>query len=555
MTKLKEVGGNRVAASALEGSAAKKDTGRAYCNTCPSGAGGLRPIRYAEMEAGKVLIAEAAKRAADTKKELEKEQKSEDKKRDRDVRDTPKLSKQSRWFGIEGKILKESDGKWVLEMEGERWEAFLNWTFAGDTDISRQLRELSQLYLALLEAVLTYTTGEEQAVQISRLDAVLAEKLNLLLETNLKDLMELLWQAGQTDTMESVKSSVYKQVTGKTISLREANHFFARGKMNASGGSRFFMPVSATTGREVKGITRRADNARTYTSAKAGVSLSEEGILYKPSGGGNVKINQEFDLHRKSGELQISQRTAVLNSSDRGNLFFSGRITSFTGRELSDANRFARYMNGNGNLLKNPAITAENDEVRGFLSALTSVKGQIYAAGAGRENTMRGTLRTAINQIVDYYLTRKGAYKVYYYTTSVYERTKSPQKTFEEGLEYAYRLFMEKKGDAAYRTQAAYAEQAGFFHMLEKGQLSGEDLRKGILFLEKNWREFLQSIGEDEKKGISLAVQRYSPWGILLEAEGGSDLTKEKRKKIMLAEMLGLAALGIVYLFYRLFFG
>lgn len=555
MTKLKEVGGNRVAASALEGSAAKKDTGRAYCNTCPSGAGGLRPIRYAEMEAGKVLIAEAAKRAADTKKELEKEQKSEDKKRDRDVRDTPKLSKQSRWFGIEGKILKESDGKWVLEMEGERWEAFLNWTFAGDTDISRQLRELSQLYLALLEAVLTYTTGEEQAVQISRLEAVLAEKLNLLLETNLKDLMELLWQAGQTDTMESVKSSVYKQVTGKTISLREANHFFARGKMNASGGSRFFMPVSETTGREVKGITRWADNAGTYTSAKAGVSLSEEGILYKPSGGGNVKINQEFDLHRKSGELQISQRTAVLNSSDRGNLFFSGRITSFTGRELSDANRFARSMNGSGNLLKNPAITAENDEVRGFLSALTSVKGQIYAAGAGRENTMRGTLRTAINQIVDYYLTRKGAYKVYYYTTSVYERTKSPQKTFEEGLEYAYRLFMEKKGDAAYRTQAAYAEQAGFFHMLEKGQLSGEDLRKGILFLEKNWREFLQSIGEDEKKGISLAVQRYSPWGILLEAEGGSDLTKEKRKKIMLAEMLGLAALGIVYLFYRLFFG
>ena len=160
--------------------------------------------KIAQMEAGQVLITEAARHAAEAKENLEKEradrkaQQEEDNGRNRteEKRDTPELSKQSKWFGIEGKLLEEADVKWTLEMEQEIWEAFLAWMPSGDTQLSAQLNELSKLYLALLEAILTHTLGEEQAVQMERLNEVLSQKLNLLLEEDLNELLELLEKSG-----------------------------------------------------------------------------------------------------------------------------------------------------------------------------------------------------------------------------------------------------------------------------------------------------------------------------------------------------------------------
>ena len=42
------------------------------------------------------------------------------------------------------------------------------------------------MYLALLEAVLKYTMGEEQTLQMDRLNAVLSEKLSLLVNSGCK---------------------------------------------------------------------------------------------------------------------------------------------------------------------------------------------------------------------------------------------------------------------------------------------------------------------------------------------------------------------------------
>ena len=134
---------------------------------------------------------------------------------------------------------------------------------------------------------------------------------------------------------------------------------------------------------------------------------------------------------------------------------------------------------------------------------------------------MSTPLRSAINQMIDYYLTQKGAYKVYGYTANIYEKTKSPQKAIEEGLEYAYRIFMEKKGDAVYQQQEAYSEKAGFFQMLLKGQ----------------------------------SLQKHSPWGILFEAQGFEKGKREQKgKSVLLTEIAGIAVLIVIYLCFRLFF-
>ena len=141
MPRVKETGGDaalpKAAAVAAESRMAKKT---------------------AQMQAGQVLITEAAKHAAEVKENLEKEradrkaEQKEDNSRDRteEKRDTPELSKQSKWFGVEGKLLKDANIKWTLEMELELWEAFQAWMPSGDEHLSAQLKELSRLYLALL---------------------------------------------------------------------------------------------------------------------------------------------------------------------------------------------------------------------------------------------------------------------------------------------------------------------------------------------------------------------------------------------------------------------
>ena len=86
-----------------------------------------------------------------------------------------------------------------------------------------------------------------------------------------------------------------------------------------------------------------------------------------------------------------------------------------------------------------------------------------------------------------------------------------------------------------------------------------EELRKGLRFLEENWRAFLQSIGEEEQKDLLVTLQKYSRWGELLRPEIKKDRRKEKpqgqrRERITVAQIVGVAAVVMVYVLYRLFF-
>lgn len=524
--------------------------------------------KSAQMEAGQVLITEAARHAAEAKEALEKErserkaEQEEDKSQEstQEKRDTPELSRQSKWFGIEGKLLREADIQWTLEMEQELWEAFQAWLPSADMELSAQLKELSRLYLALLEAILTHTLGQDQAVQMERLYDVLSEKLNLLLEDELNELLQLLEQSGQTEAVSIVKSSVYKQTTGESISARAADRFYTRGTMKTAGNTRFFMPESQMqeygSGRGKKGMyTASVSNV---SSGGLSAASEEEGRIYSVTKGGGVRISQGPDGGSRLREQQIVRQNQALGKAGDGTVRtpgLTGGKAAVTGRELERANSFAAHMGGSGNLLKNPGISAKNEEVTGLLAALTTIKGEVYAANAPKDSALNVPVKSAVDQMVDYYLAQKGIYKVYHYTTNIYDRTKSPQKAAEEGLQYAYRTFMEKKEDAAYRQQEAYSERAGFFQMLMKSQGMQADLIRGMKLLEGNWRDFLKSIGENDKKGITLTMQKHSPWGILMEPE---ELTKDGKKgkeKLILAEAACVAALVLVYLCYRLFFG
>ena len=72
----------------------------------------------------------------------------------------------------------------------------------------------------------------------------------------------------------------------------------------------------------------------------------ETGVLYKRTGGRNIQVNEEFRAFKYTGEQQISQRNSVLSASpgrEAGGAFY-GRGTTYTGKELQAANRFASHI-------------------------------------------------------------------------------------------------------------------------------------------------------------------------------------------------------------------
>lgn len=494
----------------------------------PTGAEGRAARKMMELEAGRVLVAQAAKQAEEAREKLEEErQETKEKETERESRDTPELSPQSKWFGLEGKLLQEANLKWILEMEQELWEELLNWYPKPSGNLSKELEELSKLYLALLEAILTHTTGQDQIVQRERLDAVLSEKLNLVLEVRLKNLIALLERVGSRETIGQIRYSLYKRVTGENISPKAAERFFLAGQSGAKAG------ISTAAGSAFGAVGR---------------TFAEEGSVYQSCGGKSVRISQEFAAQKKSGELEISRRSQAL-SEDKSR---SGAVRIFSGGDLVRADAFARHLNESIRLLDGMGSVRGNQEAAGYLAALTAIKGEVYLSDTGRSGTMDVPMKSLINQMVDYYLNQRGAYEAYYYTTGIYEKTKDPQKAAEEGLAYAYRLFLEKRGNAAYREQPAYSDNAGFFQMLS-GRTLEEDFRKGARLLEENWRDFLSAL-DREGRSITLRVQRYSPWGAMMEAEERRKARDQKAEQLLLKQALVVAAVLILYFIGRRFF-
>lgn len=466
-----------------------------------------------EMAAGHVVITETAKQIAEDRKQLKEEETSQQTETKPQKRDTPELSKLSKWLGVESRQLNSASLKWILEMEAELWNSFLNWFPVSDSTLSNHVKELSDLYLSLLEALLTHTAGEEQVTQLTRLNSTLSEKLNLLMDADLKELTQFFNKIADEQTVNNIKSSIYKQTARETLSADETRSFFTSGD-------------------------------KTLTT----------GTLYQPFKNGSIQKNQAYASHLKSAEIQLGQRNTLLtaeNSSERTSITSGKNTLFFTRKELEAANNFSRHLNNSGNLFQNNAFNAKSDELIGFLSAVTTIKEQIFTSSLDTDSAMKIPVKNAVNQMVDYYLSPKGSYKVYYHMTNMYSQTGNAPKTIEDGLDYAYQLFLRKKDNPSYKNQFDYSEEAGFFHSLKKQQTLAEELVSGLKFLEKNWKDFLNVIQRDNEKSFYLTFQKYSPWGISLKQRKTPDTPASKTDNLF---FLGIIGFLFIFLGYYLLF-
>ncbi len=510
-----------------------------------------------EMEAGQAMLRETAKTFKAQKEQIEQNQTSaaNDQKEAEAPKDTSEISEIHHWPGANKTAAADAASKWCLELDTKNWDALLAWTPTPGAELSEQVQELSKLYLALLESILKYTEGEWQAIQLEQLDTLLAEKLQLLMDANLDEVARLLEQTGQDTALDGIKSSMYQQATGQSISARAVNALFTRARRFGMGRGFDFIgntSVHGGQGRNASGARVGSSSAWSSSSSRSSsASLSsKEGRIYNRAGESNRHFSQASAASQKNWKAQIRQRTEVINQARKGiagNSLTRGASVSYTGKELARANRFAAHINGSGNLFRNPKISAQNAEVTGLLAAVMSIKGRVFA-GAGKENAIALPIQNAIDKIIDQYLRQRDASRVYYYTISAYEKQKDPGQAMKEGQAYAYQQFKEKKENPAWQKSPHYSRQAGFFQALLKGQSPEKELAFGFNILQKDWRSFLDTLAKSGGFSYRSEPERYSPWGAMARSGKARTDSGESIGKLLLIGTAALIGLGVLYL-------
>lgn len=441
-----------------------------------------------EIRIGETLIQEIAKASS---KQQEKAQPPQTDTEQERPKDSAEISEVRRRFPTDGTVSADKELNWILEQEGKNWESFLEWQPDTGLDLPNQLQELSKLYLALLEAALKYAEGENLTEQMQRLDTLLAQKLNLMMDQALEPLTSLLEETGQSKTLDIIRSSLYRQTAGRTISPQAAHTLFTRA---TPAGSRTMGVFGAPS------------------------PFSGEGMVYQSSGKQNIRFQQAYHTQQNSWKEQIRQRNEVIGNARKGvieNTFKQGSSVSCSGKELERANGLAAHIGGNGNLFKNPGISARNEEVTGLLAAVMSIKGQVYAGGGRRSSFITLALENAIEKIIRQYLGPKGASKVYYHTLAAYKQMQNPHKAIQEGQDFAYRQFREKQADPAYQKSPQYSKESGFFRTLPKNLSPERGFAMGVDILQKDWQNFLYAIGSRQNFSYLSRMEAHSPWGAL----------------------------------------
>lgn len=513
--------------------------------------------QQAEMNAGEALFREASQKIIEQR---EKEQSGDTDTDQNQPKDTAQLSDVHSRPRADAAGLSDKNLQWILEMAGKDWEAFFPWQPEPGMSLPAQLQELSRLYLSLLEAALKYAEGENLAWQLEYLDALLAQKLNAVIEKNLQQLTILLEKTGNTTAMDSIRSSLYKQTAGQNLSPQAAHRLFAQISPAGAGNIRPFPAASSSfSGKSTGNPLGSQQNSRlqqTYSRqpSAASSSFSGEGMIYQSSRKQNIRFQQVYHGQQNSWKEQIRQRKEIISNSTKGlaeNTFRQAGLVSCSGKELEMADRFAAHLNGRGNLFQNPDISARNDEVIGLLAAIMSIKGQVYTGEVGRTSFLTLNLQNAIDKLIDAYLSRKGITNVYYHTLAVYKKIRNPQKAIQAGQDYAYQRFREKQANPSGQKSAPYAKESGFFRALLKNLSPEKELALGTHILQKDWENFLRALKTIPKSSYTSRAERYSPWGILLVP--GTHHTGSS--KTILNVFLGIAVFILIAVLAALFLG
>lgn len=436
--------------------------------------------------------------------------------------DTANLSNESRAYvrGAKDEASRQKELEILLE---EVWKLLEVWQPQPEAGLGQEIKELGDIYRKLIEEIMRLYTQSQAGAQADRVNGLLLEIIDRLSSAKFPNLFQLMEGYGEQGADDSLRAALLQKITGKAISPQEVAA--ARQQQKLQGSQKTGAPLPG------KG-------------SRPAAAVREDGVLYNRGKGKRVNTNEryresvraveQFRLHTSGGRRKTD--TAP------GSLGFQNKV--YTIQDIQQTERFLSYISRDGNLFSNPEITAQNEELLGFLLAVSMTKLQIFTNYSGIEKGLAADIQGALERLFRYYLNRsietspyqdsecgvkpdgKAIQQMYYRVMELIHHLEKPETGIKKGLQYAWEIFISKKEREEYKRYKRYHRNAGFFtsHLEDKDKI--KEMNYGAGILDRDWKEFLDSIGQNQNSYLHLMLSN-TPWGVLLEPEKDSGSKRE----------------------------
>lgn len=429
---------------------------------------------------------------------------------------------------------------WDSHAEAAAWNELTKWLPAGDREISAQIKELSELYMHLLDEIIQNVSEENRQLYTEKLRQILVCQLDELLKMSMPHLHSFFCTCGTQNSLCRLEKSLYFAVTGTHLSLeavrkdwdaasRSGRAYIQNGKERGFHNSSFF---SMDTGKEGKVYNRRGD--------------------------------AEKKLRAETGRTEeLLQAARMLHQKGRAN---HGGENTYTLRDIERAEQFVKTLGGTSSgLFSNSRLTAGNECLYGVLWTVEKCKTQMFIE---RETNVSFTMKQEVESAVERMtadcmqeavrkshergfeiFNRQQAYEIYRYAMKQYYSGVKVNKAIRDGFYYALKYFFQKTGS---QEQESGEWKHGFFQEYEdKGSIKKE-LEKGSRFLEEDWKRFLSEMDYNDEM-LQLAAGMYSPWAVFMEPEKDKKESPKKKGEAFaiagaIAAVAAIVVLGIVFL-------
>lgn len=449
--------------------------------------------------------------------------------------DSTSLSKESQ--------VSEMTKTWTPEQEKIAWEKILIWLPTKGENVNAQMKELMNLYVELLESILKNTVGDEQLIQLEKLDKLLVYHLDQITEEALADLNNFLKEFGSGESVQRLKRSLYYALTGKHLSSENV-------KQNWQQVSR--------DGRAIANQDRFADSNTARRNSFLTTTNPEGNHLYGKLGKttGNAFQNQselaQNQLHlaktmqKSIGKIKIQQnQTGIYNI-----------------RDMQQGEKFAEMITSKAeNLFKNPSLTVRNESMTGLHWAINQCKTELFLENELPNSALKNDLMTAEEKMTANYLNKtkmeaktsfkeEQVYDVYRYVMKGYQGGQKANKAIQDGFYYALKyLFQEgQEIEGEKKTE----QQKGIEALASKkdNEYLKQGLQLDIRELEKNWEQFIAAMGYRE--GIlNLQAQLYRFFG---QSNWDEPIDDNRGKRNDNTAMMWGVSIGIMVVIFFFFF-
>ena len=448
--------------------------------------------------------------------------------------DEAELSREALRYGKNGET-EESLQKQLEESMRREWETLEDWQIRPSVGLEQELEQITSVYQALLEKISGGLSGREQAAGLQRLNFLLLELMGKEGAVRYPALLSFLSRYGEKGAAEILPFLLLKQSGQNVVLLHKEQQ----------GGS--FM---------------RADmGGKQDKAAQRMEKTFPEGVLYGKRDGREIHVEKGY-----REQIRKNERFSIPLYSDADVRQLKGK--NYSGADIERTQRFLDYFTNRGDLYQRLPAIRGNEELAGFLLAENMVKAQVYSEYAGVGKSMGKDIRQAFQRLINFYLEpgsdRHGAQasalretadmgkvrRIYYHIIRIFMDEREPGKILEKGLKYAAGEYYGSGNNKESRTGRKGRQSSGFFSGLTKAEDAGQEWEKGKRELERDWNQFLASVGGENNPYLQWPINPYSPWGMLLEPERDLGSARPFRPEMLLSLLvLLLLVLAALFLF------